>query len=249
MSVFVSVSIIIPVINETYLLQQTVDIVANTCNKSDLAEIILVVCDKTTPDCIKYINETKEKYNSYPIDIYFQKEPYIGAAYKEPFMFATGSHIIIMSADLETDPYQVKDFIEAQKKYPNAVIFASRWIKGGGFTGYNRVKLVCNFIFNRMLSVLYLSSLSDMTYGYKSFPATLVKAINWTETKHPIFLEMALKPLRLGVETHEIPSKWRVRTEGESQNSFFKNFKYFKVAFLCRFISRKKIVKPGTSII
>jgi len=248
MSVFNAVSIIIPVINETYLLRQTIDVIADTCIKSDIAEIIFVLCDKTTPACIQSANETITVYSSYPIKTYYQKEPFIAAAYKEPFMFSQGSHVIIMSADMETDPNQIKDFIESQKKYPDAVIFASRWIKGGGFTGYFKIKLVCNYIFNKMLSVFYFSRLSDMTYGYKSFPVSVVQSIDWRETKHPFFLEMALKPLRLGIEIHEIPSKWRVRTEGESQNSFFQNFKYFKTAFICRFISKSKILKPGIFI-
>lgn len=242
---FNSVSIIIPAINETYLLQQTVDIIADTCKNNDIAEIIIVLCDRTTDACTKAAHAVKDKYNSFLIKIYYQREPYIGAAYKEPFMFATGSHVIIMSADMETDPEQVKDFIESQKKHPDAVITASRWVKGGDFSGYNKIKLILNFIFQKILSVLYLTKLSDMTYGYKSLPIDLVQSIKWKETKHPIFLEMALKPLRLGVEMHEIHSKWKARTEGESQNSFFQNFNYISVAFSCRFIRKKNILKAS----
>jgi hypothetical protein len=245
-SAFKSVSIIIPAINETYLLHQTVEIIFGTCEKEDIAEIIIVLCSRTTAECVKTAEAIKLEYSSYPVIIYYQKEPYLAAAYRESFMFAAGSHIIIMSADMETDPYLVKDFIKKQKRYPEAVIIASRWIRGGSFSNYNKVKLICNFIFGRMLSALYLSKLTDMSCGYKSLPTSLARSIEWQEKKHPVYLEMALKPLRLGVEIVEIPFNWKPRTQGKSQNSFLQNFKYFKPAFTNRFIKKAKILKSGS---
>jgi hypothetical protein len=243
MSFFNSVSIIIPAINETYLLRKTVDIIFGTCESEDIAEIIIVLCSETTVECVDTAEEIISEYSSRPVIIYFQKEPFLAAAYKEPFMFAVGSHIIIMSADMETDPYLIKDLIEKQKRYPEAVILASRWMKGGSFDGYNKVKLICNYIFQKMISVLFISRLSDLTCGYKSLPASLAKSIEWQEIKHPIFLEMSLKPLRLGVEMYEIPYNWKARTQGKSQNSFFQNFRYFKTLFASRFIKKSRILK------
>jgi len=244
-SIFNQVSVIIPAINETYLMRQTIEIITETCNSSDIAEILIVLCARSTKECVAGAEALKEEPRSIPVKIYFQIEPFIGAAYQEAFTIATGSHVIIMSADMETDPNQVKDLIQAQKKHPDAVIAASRWGQKNGFSGYNKIKLVLNYIFNKMLSVVYFSNLSDMTFGYKSFPRYLVTAIDWQESKHPFFLELALKPLRLGVEFYEIHSKWKVRTEGKSQNSFFQNFKYFKVVLFCRFIRKKNILKPS----
>lgn len=243
MSVFKCATIIIPAINETYLLRQTIELIAETCDSKDLAEIIIVLCDRSTAECVATANVLKTECRSFPVKVYNQIEPFIGAAYKEAFMIALGSHVIIMSADMETDPIKVKDFIVVQKIHPNAIIAASRWIQPKGFSGYNKIKLVLNFIFQKSISILYFTKLSDITYGYKSFPVSLVQSIEWKEKKHPFFLELALKPLRLGVEFYEIPSKWIARTEGESQNSFLKNFKYIKVALSCRFIRKKNILK------
>lgn len=244
---FKAVSIIIPAVNETYLLRETVEIIERTCDARDIAEMIIVLCEKSTPACAETAQKVRDDSRFPNITVYYQKEPYLGAAYKEPFGFAQGSHIIIMSADRETDPYLVKDFIAVQKKYPDAVIIASRWIKGGSFSGYNRVKLVCNFVFGRMLSVLYFSRLTDMACGYKSLPADLARAVAWQETRHPLFLEIALKPLRLGVDIREIPFQWKPRTQGESQNAFFQNFKYFKTALVNRFMKKSRMIKTGVT--
>lgn len=248
MSIFNQVSIIIPAINETYLLRQTVEIITETCKSKDIVEILIVLCARSTKECLATAETLKQEPRSIPVKTYIQIEPFIGKAYQESFAVASGSHVIIMSADMETDPNQIKDFIETQKNHPDAVITASRWGQRNGFSGYNKIKLVLNYIFNKMLSILYLSSLSDMTFGYKSFPRYLVTAIDWKESKHPFFLELALKPLRLGVEFYEIHSKWKARTEGKSQNSFFQNFKYFKVVFYCRFIRKKNILKPSFTL-
>jgi len=144
---------------------------------------------------------------------------------------------------LETDPNVIRVFIAAAKKYPNRIITASRWRKGGGFENYNKVKLVCNLIFERSIGMFYGVGLSDLTYAYRMFPTDLMQSIEWEELKHPFFLETALKPLRLGVKFIEVPGHWSARTEGESQNDFLANFKYFKTAFHNRFINEEEILK------
>jgi hypothetical protein len=162
---------------------------------------------------------------------------------REAFDLVKGTHVVMMSTDLETDPDIIPDFISKVKKCPDNIVTASRWIGNGTFSGYNGIKLIANFIFQKIISLLFWSKLTDATYGYRIFPVPLVQSIQWKETKHPFFLETALKPLRLGVKIDEIPARWKARTEGESQNSFFKNFDYFRVAFEVRCIKKSKILR------
>jgi glycosyltransferase involved in cell wall biosynthesis len=238
-----SVSIVLPAINETYSFQKTVKIILDTCNKEDLEEFFIVLCDKTTPECVKTAEAIKAMDCGVPVRIYYQRDPFIGCAMREAFTWVDGTHVVMMSTDLETDPNVIQEFIKYAKESPNAIITASRWMRKGSFVGYNRVKLFSNYLFQKIISLLFFSSLSDMTYGYRIFPVAVVRAIAWKETKHPFFLETALKPLRLGVHIKEIPAKWEARTEGESQNSFFKNFDYFRTAFYIRFMRKKNILR------
>jgi glycosyltransferase involved in cell wall biosynthesis len=240
----ISVSIVLPAINETYSLQQTVEIILNVCQKEDLCEFLIVLCNKSTSECIKMAEDIKQQVNnSIPVEIYYQKQPFIGPAMREAFNLVKGTHVVMMSTDLETDPAIIPDFITQIKKYPEDIVTASRWIGDGRFNGYNTIKLIANFIFQKIISLLFLSKLTDLTYGYRIFPVPLVQSIRWEETKHPFFLETALKPLRLGVHIHEIPAQWKARTEGESQNSFFKNFDYFRTAFKVRCMKKNKILQ------
>jgi len=132
----------------------------------------------------------------------------------------------MMASDLETDPRDVPVLIAEARRNPAAIITASRWCEGGGFQGYSKLKLVANGIFQKFFSMLYATQLSDMTYGYRIFPTRLVQAIQWEDLRHPFLFETLIKPLRLGIPVVEIPSHWKARCEGESQNTFFRNFGY-----------------------
>lgn len=244
MDKFKNVTIILPAMDETYSLKETVDVIVNTNNIEDLAEFIIVLCKFTTKECREVAEKLVEEYSpKLSIYIHDQDLPGVGGAVREGIDLAVGSHLVLMSSDLETDPHVIKDFVELSKKNPNKIITASRWRKGGGFKGYNKVKLVCNLIFERIIGLFYFVGLSDITYAYRIFPSDLMKSIKWTELKHPFFLETALKPIRLGVKFIEIPARWKARTEGVSQNSFFANFKYFKTAWDNRFLKKEQILK------
>lgn len=244
MSAFKNVTILLPAIDETYSLEKTVDIIMETNIKEDIAEFIFLLCDRTTSKSRRVAEELVGKYESHvPIYIHNQTLPFVGGAIREGILLAKGSHVVMMSSDLETDPSVVKDFITIAKKYPNYIITATRWRRGGGFEHYSKVKLICNLIFEKMIGLFYFTKLSDLTYAFRIFPTALMKSIRWEELKHPFFLETALKPLRLGTKFIEIPAHWKARTEGISQNSFLANFKYFKTAWHNRFLSRKQIVQ------
>lgn len=244
MIAFNAATIILPVLNETYSLRQTVDVIESTCKSDDIAEYLIVVCERTTPGALAVCEEIRARLSA-KCSIHHQKLPFIGGAIREAFDLATGSHVVMMSSDLETDPQLIQTFITLSKENPDRIITSSRWAKGGTFEGYNLAKLMANYLFQKFFSLLYGTTLSDLTYAYRIFPTELVKQIRWEELKHPFFLETVIKPLRLGVKVIEIPGVWRARTEGESVNPFMNNFAYFKPALKIRFARKEQILKCG----
>jgi glycosyltransferase involved in cell wall biosynthesis len=242
---FESASIILPVMNETTSLEETVQIILRDVQDC-IREFLIVVCKRTTPEAMAAVDRLQQTYGALVV-VHHQKLPFLGGAVREAFDLARGSHVVMMASDLETDPNDVRTLIAEARKNPSAVVTASRWHQGGGFAGYSRVKLVCNWIFQRCFSVLYGVRLSDMTYAYRIFPTKLVQSIRWDELRHPLLFETLIKPLRLGVPVIEIPSVWRARTEGESQNPFFRNFAYFRTGLKNRFASRRAILKAPPS--
>lgn len=247
---FKSVSIILPAMNETFSFEKTVDVIVEECDQADICEFIAVVCDRTTKECLASIEKSKEKCLAmgYQFTVLWQTRPFAGGAIRDAIDIAKGSHLIMMSTDLETDPHVVPKLIETEKEYPDDITTASRWLSKGNFTGYDKKKEILNYWFQKIFSIYYGVRLTDMTYAFRIFPTSLMQKISWEELKHPFYLETALKPVRLGIKFHEIPAKWVVRQEGESQNTFFQTFAYIKPALKFRFYSKKRIMKENERI-
>ena len=240
---FESATIILPVMNETTSLEETARIILRDV-RDRVKELLIVVCDRTTPEAMATTERLREMHGDLVV-VHNQRLPFLGGAIREAFDLARGSHVLMMASDLETDPDDVRILIAEEEKNPSAIVTTSRWLKAGTFQGYSNVKLVCNWIFQRCFSILYGTRLSDMTYGYRIFPTKLVQSIRWEELRHPFLLETLVKPLRLGVPIIEIPTLWKARTEGESQNPFLRNFVYFRIGLKTRFASRQSILKAA----
>jgi glycosyltransferase involved in cell wall biosynthesis len=238
-----SVTVVLPVVNETTSLKQTIAILLRDV-RNDLRELLIVVCEKTTPESMAAISQLQKELGGLVV-VHHQTLPFLGGAMREAFDLARGSHVIMMASDLETDPNSVRELIAEERKNPSGIVTASRWRNRAGFEGYSKVKLLCNWVFQRSFSILYGTHLSDMTFAYRIFPTRLVQAIRWDELRHPFLFETLVKPLQLGVPVAEISSVWRARTEGESQNSFLGNFVYFRTGIKTRFASRRAILKSG----
>lgn len=241
---FESASVVLPVLNETASLAKTVEIILADARRH-VRELLIVVCPKTTPEATASVNQLQAELPDLVVVVQ-QRLPYLGGAYRDAFAVARGSHVLMMGSDLETDPGDVKTLIAASIETPWAVVTASRWRPGGGFFGYSRTKLVCNWIFQRCLAALYGVRLSDLTFGFRILPTRLAQAIAWQELRHPFNLETLVKPLRLGVPVIEIPSVWRARNEGGGSSGFFRNFAYFRTGLAARFASRQRLLK-GTA--
>jgi len=240
---FCNVSIIIAAFNETVSLRKTVEIIYDHCDKKDLAEIIIAVSKRSSPECLQTCDELA-KEAQVPLSILIQKRPFAGGAYQDAFEVAKGSHAIMIASDLETDPLDVPNLIAASKEHPDHIICTSRWRERGRFgKGYNAVKYILNYIFQKLMRLFFGANLSDWTFGYRLFPCNVIKNIKWEELRHPFFLETILKPLRLGVPTIEISTSWAPRQEGESQNPFWRNFLYFKTVFRALFCDKSTFLK------
>lgn len=79
MQEFKNVTILLPVMDETFSLSETVETILNTCNHNDLAEIIILVCERTTLDAKNVAEALVEKYSP-EVHIYLhnQKLPFVG---------------------------------------------------------------------------------------------------------------------------------------------------------------------------
>ncbi len=236
-------TVLLPVINETFSLRQTVEIILQENPNEDFLFLVLTSPKFTTQESRAVIEELKFKYSS-KIQVLDQKLPFLGGAMRDGFDAAVGDYTILMASDLETDPHAVKDLLKTIKSDPTTdIVTCSRWIGGATFEGYNPVKFILNKIFQLFFRILYRTKLTDMTFAYRIFKTEILKKIQWEELRHPLLFETIIKPLKLGYKVKEIPSSWKARTEGESQNTFMRNFVYFRIGLRVLFMSKNKILK------
>ena len=235
---FESVTILLPVMNETLSLKETVHTIHREIRSDFLKEFLIILSKATTPEARAAVVELQQEFPKLVL-VLLQQLPFLGGALRDGFAAARGSHVLIMASDLETDPHVVPVFIDEARKKPSAVITASRWLRPGSFQGYSRFKLVCNRVFQRGFSWLFGTRLTDLTYGFRLLPKSLLQEVRWEELRHPLLFEILIKPLRLGVPVVEIPATWRPREEGSSQNTFARNFAYIWTGLKVRFARKK----------
>ena len=233
-------SIVLPVVNETESLRKTIEILFNEV-KEKIKEIIIVVDKITSKDSLSVVEDLIAKYPGV-IKLLWQKRKFLGGALQDSFEQCSGKYSVMMASDLETNPHDVKDMIEKIEMGYDIVV-TSRWINKGSFDGYNPIKFILNKIFQIFFKTLYRCNLTDLTYGFRIYKTHILKEIRWKELRHPFLLESILKPIKLRrYKIIEIPTTWKVRREGTSQNSFWMNFIYFRIGFKIMFMGEKEIL-------
>lgn len=235
-----TVSVLIPVMDETVSLRETIRIVLDE-NAAAVHEILIVVCKHTSEAALVVCRELETEHAGL-IHVRFQTKPYLGGAMQDGFDWVTGTHVLMMASDLETHPSTAKDLIrKAAEGYD--IVTATRWTTPHAFNGYDPLKRILNWWFQKFFSFLYGVHLTDMTFGYRIFRTSLVQSIAWEEFRHPFLLETVVKPLRLGASISEVPTTWDARIEGESHNTFWRNFLYFRPGLKTRFCRKKLLLK------
>ncbi len=234
--------IFLPVIDETFSLEQTIKIIESQSSNFISKYFIVLSNTKTKQKSVNISHKLKNKYKE-KIKIIYQKDDFIGGAIKTAIQNIEASHFILMASDLETDPNNVKKLITNSIAYPNKIIIANRWLEKNSFEGYNIFKLFLNKLFQIFFSKMYSVTLSDLTFAFRIYPSKFLKKLILKEKKHPILLETILIPIKLRINFVEISSKWKSRKEGESNNSFLKNFAYILTGFRIFFSKKNKLSK------
>ncbi len=222
------ISVVLTVYSETDLLTQSVRRIHEQLQPWD-HEILIVVHPKSSAECLELCNRLGQE----PGTRIVMQGPRsgIGWAYREAIPHASGDYTLIMSSDLETNPDDAARLVRKAEESGADIVCASRWLPGGGFSGYDPLKLVLNYGYNLIFRMLYRTSIHDITFGYKLVRTEVLRRVNWEYGTHEFCAELLLKPLRLGYRATEIPTRWVKRPEGESKMTFLRNFRFVSAAW------------------
>ncbi len=224
------ISVVTPVFDET-------DSVVGICAGlkellgSDLLEIIAVISPRSSPASFAACLGESRKAPGV-VKVVLQKGPRgIGIPYREGISYARGTHILCIDSDGEMElatAGKMRDLMRARPEL--ALVAAARWARGGGFSGYGKLKLPLNWSYQQLFRLLFRTPLHDLTYGYKMFRADVAQRLPFTGVRHEFACEGTLLPVRLGLPVAEIPSRWTKRKSGVSKNAFIDNFRYVAMA-------------------
>lgn len=239
---FTSLSVVITASDETNDLKETVETLLAVGD--DIGEIIVVLPDWASVDCAATVDALAAAHPE-KVRKLIQTQKGVGGAALDGFDSATGSHLLYAVADLAISLDTVAPMIEIEKQYPEGIVKTSRFIKGGKFVAYSRVRLTINAVAQVFLKVLYQSKIRDHTNPMQIMPADFYRSIEWHERTYPLLEELVLVPLRLGVPFREVPCTCYGRREGVSKNSFLQTALYLKTALRTRFVPKHKLFKPN----
>jgi hypothetical protein len=219
-----SLSVLIPIIDETVALEETVRLtISNPC--LHILEVLLISCQRTTQPTFSICQRLQQEYLG-RLRIINQSLPFLGGAFRAGIEVAKGSHILLMFADLESDLRAVPAMVLAAEKDPGAVISASRWLPHGRFIGYGHFKLLLNYCFQRLCALACHCNLTDFTYGFRLYPSAILQNNTWKEVHHAFVLESILKPLLSNVPIREVPAVWVRRQDGRRHRRFRQYSRY-----------------------
>ena len=235
------ITAILPVIDEKVSLIKTIEILLKE-NKQDIVKIYFILHKEKTKIssrnlCKKYTNQNKKLFT-----VIYQKKPYLGGAMQDAFEQVKTSHCLMMSSDLETNPRSVNKMIKALKQNPKKIITASRWLDRRQFSGYGRVKVIFNYLFQKFFSLLYGINCTDLTFGFRIFPTKLLKVIKWEMLNHSFLFETIIKPIKLGAKIIEVKSSWTKRMEGHTNNIFTNYFWYIYIGIKVFFQKKVRLL-------
>lgn len=225
----IRLSIVVTVYSETTSVIETVERLLKL-DRGYIAEIIFVVSPRSSRESMD-ICERLAAQHAPLIRLHIQQQnPGLGWAYREGLALMTGTHVVLMNADLETEPEAVDRMVTRLVETGADGVIANRWLEGGGFENYDPIKYVLNWCFQQIFRVLYMTKLNDLTFGFKLLSRKVVESIQWESTLHEMSIETTVKPLRLGYKLEQVPTRWIGRREGTSKNTFLRNFRYVSVA-------------------
>lgn len=223
----IRLSVVVTVYSETFSIDETIKILLER-DRGYIHEILLLVSPRASEETFAICRKWAEREPRVK-RVVQQNNPGIGWAYREGMQAAQGNYIALMAADLETEPAAVDRMVQKVVETGCDEVIANRWLPGGGFTNYDPLKLVLNWVFQKAFRLLFWTSIGDFTFGLKLLHKEVAEAVEWKGTMHEICIETTVKPLKKGYHLEQVPTVWVGRKEGRSVNTFFRNFRYVRM--------------------
>ncbi len=208
-------SVIIPAYNEATNLRETIDGIVETLGKAEIDHEIVVVNDNSNDDTRRLVLDYRR---TCPNVVLVDNIPPrgFGRAVRAGLKHFSGDVVTLVMADHSDDP---QDIVRCYKKLLEGydAVFGSRFRHGSQVKHYPTYKLVVNRVVNKLLQLLFLTPLNDLTNAFKMYHREVIEGIGPLQACHfNITIELSLSCVIRKYRIAEIPVNWFGRTAGVS---------------------------------
>jgi glycosyltransferase involved in cell wall biosynthesis len=226
-----TLSVIVPVYNEQYLVEASLARlrVLGECPLLDLIKVI-VVDDGSSDGTATAIDGFRKSLESAQPDAKFswvwlrhEKNSGKGAAIRTGLEYVDTELVVIHDADLEYHPADLPKMVEVFLFEDADAVFGSRFMSGG----YRRTLFFRHALGNKLLTFLCDLvcdlNLTDMETCYKMVRADLLKSIPLESSTFDVEPELAIKLAKRGSCIFEVPISYSGRTYQEGKKIGWKD--------------------------
>ncbi len=232
-------SVVICAVDETFSLERTFEKLDRDSHAEEYPFVLSASC---TPACLA----TVEKLCARPDCRWmYQTGKGLGNALREAFECVKGTHVAIWSADEATDASSFPEMLRLSKENPEKVVKISRWLHENGFEGYGRFNKLLNYVSQRVFGLMFRSDLTEFTNPTQIAPVAVYRRVRWDHTGFDFLPELTFKPLKLGVEFIEVPTKNVPREEGRSHNTYFSHIFYYRTVLEIFFAKKENLIREA----
>ena len=191
---------------------------------------ILVVLQEEDVETIESISMFKN------IEIYTQKNRGYGNALKEGIENIRTPYFCIINADGSMDPKYLDEMLKMCEN--KDLVFASRYLKGGGSDDDDLVTLTGNKIFSLMGNMLFQLNLSDILYTFILAKTDSVKKLALCYHDFRICVEIPILAKMQKLNYLSTPSKERKRIGGIKKVNALKDGFLILIAIISFFLKK-----------
>ena len=184
-------------------------------------------------------NETKESISGFDdVKILIQEKRGYGNAILEGLEKVKTEFFCIINADGSMDPIYLQEMLKICKS--SELVFASRYLKGGGSDDDDFVTFIGNKIFSLLGNILFRLSLSDILYTYILAKTNSFKNLKLSYTDFRICVEIPIKAKIGKYKYISLPSKERKRIGGKKKVNAIKDGFLILTAMISLFFKKIK---------
>jgi glycosyltransferase involved in cell wall biosynthesis len=138
-----------------------------------------------------------------------------GAAVRTGAAHATGDYLVILDADLEYDPQDIRRLLEPVLQGRTQVVYGSRTF--GSHSAFSFWYVMGNRAVTTAANVLFNCYLSDLETGYKLMPVALFRDLDVRADGFGMEAEVTGKLLRRGLRPYEVQISYHARSRDQGK--------------------------------